>query len=61
MIPVAWIGAYWLRFNIGAIPDHYFHAALQALVMVTIIQAIAFRYFGLYRGVWRFASLRTGY
>jgi FlaA1/EpsC-like NDP-sugar epimerase len=57
MIPLAWLGAYWLRFNIGAIPDHYFHAALQALVMVMIIQAIAFRYFGLYRGVWRFASL----
>jgi FlaA1/EpsC-like NDP-sugar epimerase len=57
MIPVAWLGAYWLRYNLGTIPDHQFSAALEILVLVVGIQAIAFRYFGLYRGVWRFASM----
>lgn len=57
MIPLAWLGAYWLRFNLGGIPEPYLHAALQGVVMVAIVQAIAFRLFGLYRGVWRFASL----
>ncbi len=57
MISVAWTGAYWLRFNLGSIPEQYFSAALYALGVVIVVQAIAFRFFGLYRGVWRFASL----
>jgi FlaA1/EpsC-like NDP-sugar epimerase len=57
MIPIAWLGAYWLRFNMEAIPQPYLTGALQGLVVVTVFQAIAFRFFGLYRGIWRFASL----
>ncbi len=57
MIPVAWFGAYWLRFNLGVIPDKQLSAAIGMLAIVIVIQAIAFRYFGLYRGVWRFASM----
>jgi len=57
MIPVAWLGAYWLRFNLEPFPGVYFSAALEALLVVVVIQALAFRIFGLYRGVWRFASL----
>ncbi len=57
MIPVAWLGAYWLRFNLEPLPGVYFSAALEALLVVVVIQALAFRIFGLYRGVWRFASL----
>jgi FlaA1/EpsC-like NDP-sugar epimerase len=57
MIPLAWLGAYWLRFNLDPIPEGYLLAALQGLLIVVTIQAIAFQYFGLYRGVWRFASL----
>jgi len=57
MIPVAWYGAYWLRFNLGPIPSHYLPSAFEALLILVVIQAVAFRYFGLYRGVWRFASL----
>ena len=30
MIPVAWFGAYWLRFNLDAIPEGY---VAQALVL----------------------------
>ncbi len=56
-IPVAWMGAYWLRFNLGVIPEPYFTQALMALAIVIPIQSISFWYFGLYRGVWRFASM----
>ncbi len=51
MIPVAWFGAYWLRFNLGEIPGEHLSAATGMLAIVVVIQAIAFRYFGLYRGV----------
>ena len=57
MIPVAWIGAYWLRFNLGVIPEYYLDSALENLLIVVVFQGVVFRYFGLYRGVWRFASL----
>ncbi len=57
MIPVAWLGAYWLRFNLGAIPDPFMIRALEMLSVVIVIQGGIFWYFGLYRGVWRFASV----
>ena len=57
MIPVAWMGALWLRFNLGAIPEPNLIACLQALPVVFLVQALFFRYFGLYRGLWRFASM----
>jgi len=57
VIPISWIGAYWLRFNLGSIPDYALDAALNVLFIVVFAQAIIFRIFGLYRGVWRFASI----
>jgi len=57
MVPLAWLGAYWLRFNLELPPDDYLGAALTALPLVLLVQAAVFRLFGLYRGVWRFASL----
>jgi FlaA1/EpsC-like NDP-sugar epimerase len=57
MIPVAWLGAYLLRFNLGSISKEYLDAALVSLPVILVIQGTAFWYFGLYRGVWRFASL----
>lgn len=56
-IPVAWFGAYWLRFNLDQIPKEIFTQALYMLPWVMIFQAIGFWVFGLYRGVWRFASI----
>jgi len=56
-IPIAWFGAYWLRFNLGHIPKDIFLDALVMLPWVMAFQAIAFWWFGLYRGVWRFASI----
>jgi len=52
----AWLGAYWLRFNLTLPPD-FQAAALSTLVWVVPLQALVFWRFGLYRGIWRFASL----
>ncbi|MDD2761369.1 MAG: polysaccharide biosynthesis protein, partial [Methylomonas sp.] len=57
MVPLAWFGAYWLRFNLDRIPDEYYYPALLLLPGVMIIQVCAFWFFGLYRGVWRFSSM----
>ena len=57
MIPVAWLGAYWLRFNLGPFPEDLLAQALRFLPWVILIQAAVFHHFRLYRGVWRFASL----
>ena len=57
MIPVAWFAAYLLRFNLSPVPDIYLDKALAILPLVILIQGAAFWYFGLYRGVWRFASV----
>ena len=53
---LAWLGAYWLRFNLD-MPAEFQAAALTTLVWVVPLQAVAFWRFGLYRGIWRFASL----
>ena len=52
----AWLIAYWLRFNL-AIPPEFWTSAVATLVWVVPLQALAFWFFGLYRGIWRFASL----
>ena len=57
MIPLAWFGAYWLRFNLHSIPEEFFYSALLFLPLVIAIQTSLFWIFGLYRGVWRFSSL----
>ncbi|MHB1085901.1 MAG: polysaccharide biosynthesis protein [Thiobacillus sp.] len=53
---VAWLGAYWLRFNLE-VPVEFQAAALSTLAWVVPLQAMVFWRFGLYRGFWRFASL----
>ncbi len=53
---LAWLGAYWLRFNLE-VPHEYQVAAVSTLAWVVPLQAAVFWRFGLYRGIWRFASL----
>ena len=53
---LAWMAAYWLRLNLN-LPPEYLDAALATLVWVVPLQALIFWGFGLYRGIWRFASL----
>lgn len=57
MIPLAWLGAYWVRFNLEPVPFSFFQSALQILPVVMLVQGILFWHFGLYRGIWRFASM----
>src|SRR5512139_3360397 len=52
----AWLAAYWLRFNL-TVPPEFQAAALSTLTWVVPLQAVVFWRFGLYRGIWRFASL----
>jgi FlaA1/EpsC-like NDP-sugar epimerase len=52
----SWLGAYWLRFNLE-IPPEFETAALSTMLWVVPLQAVVFWHFGLYRGIWRFASL----
>ena len=52
----AWLLAYWLRFNLN-LPREFLDYALVHLGWVVPLQAVAFWRFGLYRGIWRFASL----
>lgn len=53
---IAWLGAYLLRFNLD-VPREFMDAALSTLLWVVPLQAVLFWRFGLYRGIWRFASL----
>lgn len=57
MIPLAWFGAYWVRFNLEPVPLEFFRSALEILPLVIVIQGVLFWHFGLYRGIWRFASM----
>jgi len=52
----AWLGAYWLRLT-PELPDHFMQQALNALPWVMLVHAVLFWSFGLYRGIWRYASL----
>jgi len=56
-IPIAWMLAYWLRFNLAEIPTEFFAQAINTLPSIIACQTIALWLFGLYRGIWRFASL----
>ncbi|MCB1759317.1 MAG: polysaccharide biosynthesis protein [Gammaproteobacteria bacterium] len=57
MVPIAWALAFWLRFNLDFLPTSFFQEGLRALLIIIPVQLGAFAAFGLYRGIWRFASL----
>ena len=56
-VVAAWFGAYWLRFNLELPPPVYLQPALIALPAVLAVHAVTFWLTGLYRGLWRYASL----
>ena len=53
---LAWFGAYWIRLNLDLPPPYLESASLTALGVIPL-QALIFWRFGLYRGIWRYASL----
>jgi FlaA1/EpsC-like NDP-sugar epimerase len=52
----AWLLAYWLRLS-PDVPDYYLEQSVSTLPWVMGAHAILFWGFGLYRGIWRYASL----
>ena len=56
-IPIALLAAYWVRFNLTAIPEYYWQGVFRLLIPALVIQTICYWYFGLYRGIWRYASI----
>ena len=54
---VAWLGAFWLRFNFDIPPD-FLNYALRTLPWVVALHAPIFIGMSLYRSLWRFASIR---
>ena len=52
----AWSLAYLLRFNFEP-PPHFIDEMLHTLIWVVPLQSIIFWRFGLYRGLWRYASV----
>ena len=55
-VALAWVGAFWLRFNFS-LPASVWAEGWAALVWLLPLYAVLFRIFGLYRGLWVFASL----
>ena len=52
----AWLISFWLRFNLD-IPEPYVVIVVESLIWVVPLYGALFLGFGLYRGLWRFASL----
>ncbi len=57
VVPVAWFGAYWLRFNLENIPEIFMVGAVAALPVVVAVQTVTNVFLGIHRGEWRFVSL----
>jgi FlaA1/EpsC-like NDP-sugar epimerase len=53
---LAWVLAFWLRLNLS-LPAEFHDGLGRALLVCLPVQAYAYQAFGLYRGVWRYASL----
>ncbi len=55
-LALCWYAAYWLRFNLD-LPDDFLRGAHAALPIVVAVHAPIYWLMGLYRGIWRYASL----
>jgi FlaA1/EpsC-like NDP-sugar epimerase len=53
---VAWALAFWLRFNLE-LPEIFWEVMLERMPWAMAIYAVVFWALGLYRGMWRYASL----
>ena len=49
MVPLAWLGAFYLRFNLDTTPAIYMEQALRLLPAVVLVNAVVFWLQGLYR------------
>ena len=53
---LAWCASFWLRLNLE-LPEPFASAMLTTILWVVPLQAILCLAFGLYRGIWRYASI----
>ncbi len=56
MVALAWLLAYLIRYNF-ALPNDQWIILWRSLAIVVLVQGMASWRFGLYQGVWRFASI----
>lgn len=56
-VPIALTLAYWVRFNFESLPASMFDGYWLTLSIALVVQSAIFFAFGLYRGMWRFASI----
>jgi FlaA1/EpsC-like NDP-sugar epimerase len=54
---LAWVLAFWLRFNLETPPPEFLNVMLAGLPWVLVVYALVFWGLGMYRGLWRYASL----
>lgn len=54
-VVLLWIGMYWLRYSIEPFTERA-NEAFATVPVVLGVYLICFQYFGLYRGIWRYAS-----
>ena len=54
---LAWMLAYWLRFNFD-IPDYYLNGMLNNLAWVVPLHAGVFVALAVHRGMWRYVSVK---
>lgn len=57
LINLAVYGAYWLRFD-GIIESRYLQHYRESFVIITVIKLAVFYYAGIYKSLWRYASIR---
>ncbi len=57
MVPVAWVIAFWLRFNLMQLPPSVLMVIFNTLPIVVFLQMMTAVWAGCYRGMWRFASV----
>ncbi|WP_020586238.1 hypothetical protein [Desulfobacter curvatus] len=56
-VPVAIVTAYWFRFDFHEIPGYYLDGFCHVIWLALPVYGVSFFTFGLYRGIWRFASI----
>lgn len=55
-VVMAWLGAYWFRFNLDQIPAVFLDQAVTMLWVIVPAHLLFFVVFGVHRGAWRFTS-----
>ena len=56
-VALAFTLAFWLRFNLDVIPVEHRSSLVRLIAIAVPVQAVIFWFFGLYRALWRFASI----